>query len=239
MRAPWIHCAPHQVVRYAFVLRSLRRLPASARLLEVGSGPRGIGSWSGRPLVGVDLAFDRRPKDPLVPVAADAVALPFRDGAFDLVFCVDVLPDVPRDLLRPVCAEMARVARPGATVVVVSPCGPDAEESDRRMLRWLRGHGIRPEPWLPRQVEQGLASVEDVAAALAPWGRVTTEPNTSVRWHERLLRLEARIRRYHGMTALQPAVIAWGRLAPRELPGRTPTYRWRFVLETGATSSPP
>jgi len=172
-------------------------------------------------------------------VAAHATALPFHDRAFDLVFCVDVLQDIRSDHLPAVCAEMARVAGPRASVIVVTPCGHDAEESDRRMLRWVDERGIRPEPWLPRQVEMGLLSVEEITSALAPFGGVTAAPNTSVAWHERLLRLETRIRQVHGMTAVQPAVVAWGRLAPRELPGTPPTYRWRFVLERAATSSPP
>ena len=50
---------------------------------------------------------------------ASATALPFEDGAFDLVMCVAVLHHVadPGDVRRTL-AEMVRVARPGGSVLV-------------------------------------------------------------------------------------------------------------------------
>ncbi|MBI2834867.1 MAG: methyltransferase domain-containing protein [Acidobacteria bacterium] len=51
--------------------------------------------------------------------AADACALPFRDGAFDSVFCVAVLQHV-RDVSSAL-REFARVTKPGGRVLVVEP----------------------------------------------------------------------------------------------------------------------
>jgi SAM-dependent methyltransferase len=170
-------------------------------------------------------------------VIADGSRLPFPDRSFDLVACVDVLADVPGDLVAPICSEMARVAR--GRVIVVNVCGEDAEASDRRNLEWCRRHGIAPPPWLGPQVERGTARVEDVDGALARFGTVDRSPNTSVAWNDRLFRLEQRMRRAHLMTVAQPVLRAWGRLRPSELSGRGPTYRWRFTLEIQETSSPP
>jgi ubiquinone/menaquinone biosynthesis C-methylase UbiE len=87
---------------------------------------------------------------------ADAQSLPFPDGAFDFVLCIDVLPHVlqPRQML----AEARRVLRPGGTLII------DATNSvpvwtlafprylGRRPSRWVqiwRAGGVLPE-WRTR-----------------------------------------------------------------------------------------
>jgi SAM-dependent methyltransferase len=237
MKGSRIHRAPHQVVRYAPVLRAVRGLREDARILEVGSGAEGLGTWERRPFVGADLAFPRSRLPRLRAVVADGSHLPFPDRTFDLVACVDVLTDVPRSLVAPICSEMARVAR--GSVVVVNVCGRDAEASDRGNLEWCRRHGIVPPAWLVQQVGRGTAPIDEVEDALGPFGRLQRAPNTSVAWNDRLFRLEQRMRRARLMTAAQPVIQAWGRLRPSELGGSGPTYRWRFTLEVQETSSPP
>jgi SAM-dependent methyltransferase len=219
------------------VLRSVRTLRPGARVLEVGSGVEGLGTWDRRRFVGADLAFTGPPLPWLHAVVANGTRLPFPDRSFDLVACVDVLPELPRDLVSPICAEMARVAR--GSVVIVSVCGEDAERSNRRTMEWCRRHGHPPPEWLVHLVDTGVPAVADIESALASHGRVTTAPNTSAAWHERLFRLEHRLRLIHAMTALQPVLRLVGRVAPFELPGRGPVYRWRFRLDTQATGSPP
>lgn len=44
-------------------------------------------------------------------VQGNAAALDFSDGAFDLVFCTEVLEHIPRPTLEAVCSELARVAK--------------------------------------------------------------------------------------------------------------------------------
>jgi len=219
------------------VLRAARALPRTARILEVGSGVEGLGTWRAGPFVGADLAF-LGPRIPsLRAVIADGTRLPFHDRTFDLVACVDVLPELPRDLLAPICREMARVCR--GSVVTVSVCGPDADRSNIRTLEWCRRHEVVPPDWLVDLVEQGAPSVEEIAAPLAPFGRVTTRPNTSAAWNERMFVAEHVLRRTHVMTALQPTLRWAGKLAPFDLPGRGPVYRWSVRLDVQATNSPP
>lgn len=231
------HRAPHHVVRYAPVVRSLGGLARDARVLEVGAGVEGLGAfWPGH-FVGADLEFPGGARVAnLVPVVADGTRLPFADRTFDLVACVDMLQDVPEALIPAVCAEMARVAR--ARVVLVTPAGRDAEAADRRQLARLRP-GVSPPGWLEAQVRTGLPSVEAIVEALAPYGHLTVASNTSIAWHERLSRLEDGLRRGRTMTVLQPLLRAWGRRGGRELPGTGPVYRHRFVLEIQPTDSPP
>jgi ubiquinone/menaquinone biosynthesis C-methylase UbiE len=64
----------------------------------------------------------------------DADALPFADGAFDLVTCRFAshhFPDLPRAL-----SEMARVVRSGGRVVVEDTCAPEAREMAALMNEW-------------------------------------------------------------------------------------------------------
>lgn len=52
-------------------------------------------------------------------VCADALALPFPDGSFDVVMAAEVLEHVPDD--RAAMAELARVLRPGGRLAVTVP----------------------------------------------------------------------------------------------------------------------
>jgi SAM-dependent methyltransferase len=53
------------------------------------------------------------------PVAGDATAMPFGDGAFDRVIAAEVLEHIPRD--QRALAEIARVLRPGGLLAVTVP----------------------------------------------------------------------------------------------------------------------
>jgi len=102
--------------------------PAGGRALDVGGG-RGISSYAlGRDgwevtalepdpsaIVGAG-AIQQLAADSGVPIAVVeewGEALPFPDASFDLVYCREVLHHARS--LRTLCAEMARVLRPGGT----------------------------------------------------------------------------------------------------------------------------
>lgn len=231
------HRAPHHLMRYAPILRAARALPPGARVLEVGSGVEGLGTWWRGPFVGVDLAFEGRRSPALRPVRGDAVRLPFRDGAFDLVACPGVLHFLEGDL-DAALREIGRVTR-GAAIAVV-PCGREARSSDLRTREWLLRRGIPAPRWFREQLERGLPDCGRIRAGLAPFGRVREGATLSVPWHERIFRIEQRLRRVPGaMTALQPLLRASGRALARELPRGGPPYERWFLLETQATDSPP
>jgi hypothetical protein len=220
-------------------LRELARLPTRARVLEVGSGSEGLGTWWQQPFVGVDIHFDYQRVANLRPVVADATRLPFPNDTFDLVVCVAVLLHLEgAATVRHVCEEMVRVG--ADTIVVVTPCGRAAHESDVRNLAWLREHGLEVRPWIVDQVERGVLEEEEMTALLAPHGALTVGTTVSVPWQDRLFRIEHRLLQAPGvMTALQPALRGWGRVRAKELAGGGPPYEKFFVLRTQATSSPP
>jgi len=104
--------------RGPFWERLLGQLPV-ASALEIGCNLGANLRWvAGRPIqaCGVDvnaraLATLRREVPAAAAVRAAAAELPFRDGAFDLVFTVGVLIHQPEESLPTVIGEMARCAR--------------------------------------------------------------------------------------------------------------------------------
>ena len=67
----------------------------------------------------------------LLAVAGDLERLPFRAEAFDAVACDDAIEHVPDDATA--AAELARVARPGATIVVATPNRHNADIVRRKL----------------------------------------------------------------------------------------------------------
>ncbi len=125
--------------RFKAVMRASRGFGGT--ILDLGSG---IGLYSatlrGR-CVAVDLSrtFLHKARETVEEtgrlsevdfVQADAQALPFRDGGFDSVLCTEVIEHLisPANAVR----EIARVARPGARVVLTIPSPYSFAELERR-----------------------------------------------------------------------------------------------------------
>lgn len=114
---------------YREKMRAIHRvapdLPA-ARVLEIGGGRSGLARllYPGAAVVTADL-------DPTLAdsdvhreartsfVVADATALPFPDGSFDVVTLFDVLEHIPDDAAA--AREAVRVVRPGGWILVTTP----------------------------------------------------------------------------------------------------------------------
>jgi len=122
---------PLHRARERFVLDALRALPAPpARVLDVGCG-EGHLHPAIRPLCGALDACDSNAADlwhaaraaPDTPTrryhVADATALPWDDATFDVVLALELVEHVPDP--RAVLAELARVLRPGGTLLLTCP----------------------------------------------------------------------------------------------------------------------
>ncbi|MBM4395842.1 MAG: class I SAM-dependent methyltransferase [Deltaproteobacteria bacterium] len=174
---------------------------------------------------------------------ADLCALPFADASFDLVVAADVIEHVPDPAAA--LAEVARVARPGAVVLVSVP-------SDRwlRVCRVLHqdpmayGHhvlfagpdfagmceaaGLSVE--LHDRVQSGLSALLEgliVEASAAAWGRRTVTGSCMAERASGSSSILARAY-LHGSRLAFPAFAAIERVLPRDW-----GYEHFFVLRKG------
>ena len=92
---------------------------ADRAVLDVGCGRGHVGGFverRGGRYVGMDLLVSRRG---FTMVLADGADLPFRDGAFDAVFCVDAFEHFPDPVQA--AREFRRVLAPGGFVFLSAP----------------------------------------------------------------------------------------------------------------------
>ena len=118
-------------IRYGKCYRYLKHLHTHSRLLEVGCG-EGTGLWYAQQLGFADLtgvevsedrlntARERLGATPSLALVGTDCRLPFADNTFDIIVSAAVIEHAvdPALFIR----EIARVARPGASIVVSSDC---------------------------------------------------------------------------------------------------------------------
>ena len=202
-----------QLVRYAPVLSLIARV-SPRRILEVGSGSQGLGKFLVRRFVGAETDFSdytggtRRPSPWMLAVRADAAALPFAAGAFDLVLMIDVLEHVPPGVRAGLVRECARVAR--GALAIGFPSGGLAEAHDRQLDRWLGARGLQRPGWLAEHLRHPFPTAGEVAVAL-DGARCRVLDNEWLPAHRFFLRWEARDRgaRYSALLADLLAPTDW------------------------------
>ncbi len=225
--------------RYAPFLEPVGRgLP----VLDVGSGPFGVGFWIGRPFVGVDLSFDGPPHPLNFAIRADAAALPFLDGAFDSVILADLLEHVAPERRPAVLKEALRVA--ARRVLITFPAGEAARRADSAFKRWHEAVFGAVPGWVEEHAAAGLPDPEEVAALLRRLAkaqnldlRLEKAPGENVIFHLILtvfdhlpgLGREA-------VEAVRPELAAWARLCRQAAVG-TP-YRVNLSVELAGRPGP-
>jgi malonyl-CoA O-methyltransferase len=125
--------------------------------------------------VGVDLTFDMlaQASDLSTLAVADVRALPFTNDTFDMIFCRLVIGHVEDP--DPVYGELARVCRPGGTIVVSDFHASAARAGHRRTFRDANGqlHEIEhyvhtPDRHVAVATAHGLAVERCDRAAVGP-----------------------------------------------------------------------
>lgn len=137
-----------------FPIKKLRRevvavshLPPRAKVLDVATGTGAQArafAWVAAEVVGVDISESMlrvaRRKNRFKNLKfkrADATALPFRDASFDLSSISFALHEMPKSIRERTVAEMARVTKPGGTIIVVDYATP------RGLLRNVLYHVVK------------------------------------------------------------------------------------------------
>jgi SAM-dependent methyltransferase len=170
-------------IRYATILERYPELfHPERRILEVGSGNEGLARYVTRDVVGVDRVFAGSVNRHLAPVRGSVLGLPFADGGFDDVLCVDTLEHLPRgDRLRAV-RELLRVAR--KRVIISGPAGAYAAWGDMAFLHEMSQRRGSTPGWLQEHVQHGIPSLPELLELLVATERVfTVQANEGVIQH--------------------------------------------------------
>jgi hypothetical protein len=215
--------------RYFPILRVLKsQLSGRDSLLEIGSGPFGIGKFHRVPFVGCDVSFPTRPNPPMRPVVASATNLPFDDRSFDGVVVSDVLEHIPPDLRMTVIRESLRVMRKIA--IFGFPCGSEAFECDVKLAKtYDRRRKDRPS-WLQEHLEYQPFPSEDLFDELQQEWRVSSFDNENVDFHNWVMRQEMHPWGFYGfMVLLTVLPRSMERMLRRA--DRKPAYRKIVVVQ--------
>jgi SAM-dependent methyltransferase len=183
---------------------------AGSRRLEIGSGLRPRLPIPGTCFVEISrAALSRLVRHGGFAAQATAEALPFPDAVFDLVMAMDIIEHVDDDV--PVFRELARVLRPGGTLVLSSPLHPDSWTSfddvvghlrryrPHELLATLARHGLK----LERSAIYGMQPRSRMLSRLGAWW-LTRRREQAMRWYNRVLMpmglfFEKRLRLVPGM----------------------------------------
>jgi hypothetical protein len=213
--------------RYFPILRTLKKYGflKSGTILEIGSGPFGIGTFRKVPFTGCDLAFSAKPNWPMTQLIASAADLPVADKSFDVVLASDVLEHIPPELRERVIREALRVAR--RLVIFGFPCGVAAHDADKALKQFYLSNQMEVPMWLEEHMEADFPELS-LFRDLPGW-KVVQFGNESIRFHTWMMQQETRrlFARITGklVRVAPPLVEPFLRMADG-----SPYYRQIFVL---------
>jgi len=217
----------NRAARYFPILDEVRSYhDGDCRILEIGSGPQGIGQFYRHPFVGCDVTFTSNPKAPMQPVVCSGTDLPFADGSFDIVIASDVMEHVAPEQREKLVKEALRVTQEAA--IFGFPCGAPAFEIDKKLLAFYRKQKMQPPVWLEEHMLYPFPG-RDLFQSLPDGWSVRSKPNESLIFHYWVMRKEM----------LRPWDYAF-RLAVLMMPGvvrwilkffnHEPSYRTIFIV---------
>lgn len=218
----------NRAARFFPILKELKKLLSrESSLLEVGSGPLGLGEFWKKSFVGCDVIFPFPPIAHMRAVRSSGHELPFAARSFDAVVVSDVLEHVPPDKRSQVVAEALRVAR--GVVVFAYPCGSAAFALDQRLYQDLKTRKVPPPEWLEEHMVHAFPDERLFSEGIPGW-TVKVIPNETLIFHYWMIRSETyRICDYAFRLALRIAPRLVERLLQRM--DREPSYRKIFILK--------
>jgi hypothetical protein len=227
----------NHAARYFPILRELQQyIDDHALILEIGSGPVGIGEFRKESFIGSDICFPWPPQHPMRPVRCSASCLPFRDGSFDAVVASDVMEHVPIASRAVVVREALRVSRKVA--IFAFPCGSRAHALDEGLLDEYHRKNLPIPSWLSEHMENPFPE-DSLFGDVGPEWRVKSFANESLAFHSWMMRAEMiRVLDYSFRVLLLLIPGAIESLLKRA--DSLPSYRMIFVLArtSGFTSGP-
>jgi SAM-dependent methyltransferase len=166
---------------------------------------------------------------------ADAALLPFADGSFDLVACLDVIEHVPRAGREAVIAELLRVARD--YVVIGCPTADDgAGEEEAVVARFVRTAMGAEQEQLAEHRRCGLPLDREILA-LVPAGARSFGYGNLVCWRLMMLAKYALLAMPHS-AEVSAALDAGYAAHAGEAADRVPPFYRRFYLVPARPDAP-
>jgi len=160
-------------MRYVPVVRRLRRTQAlgRVRILEIGANENGFARFAKTRVIAANASLSEllaaRSAQDILPVVADARALPFPDHCADVCLCLDTLEHIPESSREAVLDSIARVVQGNGVAVVAFPAGDAAARAEARIrTAYMRATG-RALTWFEEHERFGLPDVESVRETLA------------------------------------------------------------------------
>ncbi len=164
---------PDWAMRYVPIVSRLDCAGAleNARILEVGTNENGFSRFSGRKVVAVDREIEHVRATVLTQrafgVVADATALPFRDGTFDVAVCVETFEHMPAMARFAAVSEIVRLMSDRAAAVVTFPSGDAARAAEVRIREAYWKHTQGTMRWFEEHAADDLPNPNTVAEQFA------------------------------------------------------------------------
>ena len=163
---------PQLYLRYTPIVDYIKKLNlANPKILEVGSGPLGIGPYLHRQFVGLDVDFCGPNWRQMTKITGSGQSLPFQDKSFDITICTDTLEHIPPEMRQRVTTELLRVTK--GDLILAFPAGNLAAQQDRELNQIYRHRFGNHFTFLTEHLKYGLPDVNQVISWLKP-AQVTT-----------------------------------------------------------------
>jgi len=183
---------PDWALRYVPIATRLeRRNLTSKTILEIGANANGLARFLETPgarIIALNICLDSlreaRAAQGILPVMADASALPFRDKSIHVCVCVDTYEHLHEDKRRLTGIEILRTLADSGLAVVAFPSGANAEEAERRIRDAYRRYTGGTIHWLEEHNIAGIPDankvIRELTAAAGNARRVTCEKNAAI-----------------------------------------------------------
>lgn len=153
-------------LRYLPIVKDIERKLTKGRVLDVGSGEYGLATYIPKKykVTGTDVDFGEKRSKKLKIVKASVENLPFKDKAFPVVVCVDMMEHLPAKIREKSIDEMVRVA--GKYLYIAFPRGKMSGVIDRYIDKYYFLTHKENLPYLKEHIEYGLPKEEKMVRAI-------------------------------------------------------------------------
>lgn len=166
-------------------------------VLEVGPAGLGISPWleDGGRVFYTDIIENFGRGDDVIRARASIDSLPYRDGSFSHVLCLDVLEHIPPEQRATAVDELYRVTKEDGKLMISSPVGENAANADSWLATQLEKTGTSPHKWVEEHQKFGIPSEEDYKewfSQLSPIPKlITSKEDISIKTWQHALEVAA------------------------------------------------